>query len=62
MLMLDLDKMEYLITELQTEKSKISPNMVQRLDYPYNVEEAVKYLETQIKYVKEKISANLHTA
>jgi hypothetical protein len=60
--MLDLDKMEYLITELQTEKSKISPNMVQRLDYPYNVEEAVKYLETQIKYVKEKISANLHTA
>jgi len=62
MLMLDLDKMEYLITELQTEKSKISPNMVQRLDYPYNVEEAVKYLETQIKYVKEKISANLYTA
>jgi hypothetical protein len=62
MLMLDLDKMEYLITELQTEKSKISPNMVQRLDYPYNVEEAVKYLEAQIKYVKEKISANLHTA
>lgn len=60
--MLDLDKMEYLITELQTEKSKISTNMVQRLDYPYNVEEAVKYLETQIKYVKEKISANLHTA
>jgi hypothetical protein len=60
--MLDLDKMEYLITELQTEKSKISPNMVQRLDYPYNVEEAVKYLEAQIKYVKEKISANLHTA
>jgi len=60
--MLDLDKMEYLITELQTEKSKISPNMVQRLDYPYNVEEAVKYLETQIKYVKEKISANLYTA
>lgn len=60
--MLDLDKMEYLITELQTEKSKISTNMVQRLDYPYNVEEAVKYLEAQIKYVKEKISANLHTA
>jgi hypothetical protein len=62
MLMLDLDKMEYLITELQTEKSKIGPNMVQKLDYPYNVEEAVKYLETQIKYVKEKISANLYTA
>ena len=60
--MLDLDKMEYLITELQTEKSKIGSNMVQRLDYPYNVEEAVKYLETQIKYVKEKISANLYTA
>jgi len=60
--MLDLDKMEYLITGLQTEKSKIGPNMVQRLDYPYNVEEAVKYLETQIKYVKEKISANLYTA
>jgi len=60
--MLDLDRMEYLITELQTEKSKIGPNMVQRLDYPYNVEEAVKYLETQIKCVKEKISANLHTA